>query len=161
MLTTLLLDSYLGRHISAICPNGYTADSNNHCAHFVNHVLHLSFGYTCKKHIGANLRVHETFARCPNTRELNECPTSIEALIFISSPHNFVRRPDATVELINVPRKHIGLFLDGTVWHYSNSRKKVVKQNLAEFIRHYPSQVNALWVGDLPPGAGATIFTAP
>jgi hypothetical protein len=159
VLTQILLDSYLGRHISEVCPNGYADDANNHCAHFVNHVLGLSFGVTCHRQDGANLRVHETFDQSPNTRELNETPVSIEALIFISAPQNFIRRPDGAASLSNVPRKHIGLFLDGVVWHYSNSRRQVIKQILAEFIRHYPSQVNALWVGDLPPGSAPTMFS--
>lgn len=166
MLTTSLLDSYVGQHISAICLNGYADNGDNHCAHFVNHVLNLSFGVTCRGLVaktaqrapGANVRVHETFDRCANVRELLECPTSIEALIFVSARQNFVHQRNGTVTLNNVPKKHIGLFLDGVVWHYSNSRRQVVKQILMDFIRHYPRQTNVLWVGDLPAGSAATWF---
>ncbi len=37
----------------------------------------------------------------------------------------------------------------------------VLEQILAEFIRHYPSQVNGLWVGALPSGSAPVIFSAP
>jgi hypothetical protein len=166
MLTEALLNTYLNRHISAVCPNGFADDDDNHCAHFVNHVLNLSFGVNCRgavapkarKGTGSNLRVQETFARCPNVRELLECPKSIEALIFVSAPHNFMKQRDGTMALNNVPKKHIGLFLDGVVWHYSNSQRKVITQTLDLFIHHYPRQENALWVGDLPVDSAPAAF---
>lgn len=167
MLTETLLNSYLNRHISEVCGNGYDDNDDNHCAHFVNHVLNTAFGVTCRSLVassarhatGANVRVHETFAACPNPRELLECPESIEALIFISATHNFVRHKDGSVTLNNVPKKHIGLFLDGVVWHYSNSRHKVITQTLDLFIHHYPHQTNALWVADLPAAASPASFS--
>src|SRR5215475_15614591 len=68
-VTNVYLDNYLGKNISEICPNSYNSPSFNHCAHFVNHVLNLNFGYTCAlatgKDSGVNLRVHELFGRCP------------------------------------------------------------------------------------------------
>ena len=38
-LTEASLDALLGKHIREICALGYAADSYNHCAHFVSHVL--------------------------------------------------------------------------------------------------------------------------
>jgi hypothetical protein len=142
------------------------SDAENHCAHFVNHVLNLSFGATCRGQVGqaarhgpgANLRVHETFEECANRQELLVCPSSVQALIFVSAPRNFVTRRNGTTTINNVPRKHIGLFLDGVVWHYKNSQRQVIQQSLSDFIRHYPDQTNALWVGDLPSAAAATSF---
>ena len=49
----------------------------------------------------------------------------------------------------NVPKKHIGIFINGTIWHYSNSQHKVVTQTPAEFIKHYPGQGFALFYGQL------------
>ncbi|MEX2560243.1 MAG: hypothetical protein WD403_10035 [Pirellulales bacterium] len=157
MLTETLLNGYLGKHISQICPNAFHADSENHCAHFVSHVLNLSFGMTCghlvagsqRKGPAGNVRVQELFAQCPNARELDVCPQYMEALIFVSAPRNFQTGGSRPV-LANVQNKHIGLFLNGQIWHYSNSRRQVIQQILAQFIHHYPQQQNALWVGDLP-----------
>ena len=69
MVTVSTLDSYLGKHIRDICGNSYVNDSDNHCAHFVSHVLGLKFGATCHmlgkgKVTGANVRVQEVFGRC-------------------------------------------------------------------------------------------------
>jgi len=69
MVTVQTLDSYLGKHIRDICGNGYVNDSDNHCAHFVSHVLNLKFGATCHmlgngKGPAANVRVQEVFGRC-------------------------------------------------------------------------------------------------
>jgi hypothetical protein len=50
----------------------------------------------------------------------------------------------------NVPRKHIGIFFGGFVWHYSNSQQKVVKQLPSQFALHYPAPDNAMFYGSLP-----------
>lgn len=166
MLFEQLLNSYLGKHISDICLNEYTKDSDNHCAHFVSHVLTLNFGLTCmsmgKKKIatGANLRVHEVFARCPSVSEIISCDPNQRGLIFISAPKNFHKdksSPNGHV-LRNVPKKHIGILLNGKIWHYSNSKRQVVQQTIPEFIHHYRKQANALWWGEIPAGARAHPF---
>ena len=73
-LTRPMLDSYLGKNISEICPHGVDDADLNHCAHFVCHVMNVSAGsVTCSKmsskrvadRIGACIRVHELFAACP------------------------------------------------------------------------------------------------
>lgn len=157
-VTESLVNSYLALDIKDICSNSYNAANENHCAHFVSHVLNLDFGMTCRKLVsstkrqapGANVRVQEVFAACPEVEELNMCPTQGAALIFVSAPANFHGSP---AQLRNVPKKHIGIIVNGRVWHYSNSRDQVVVQILAEFIRHYPRQTNALWIGSFPLGA--------
>ena len=159
MLSTSTLDTYLGKSISEICPYGYDSATDNHCAHFVAHSLQLEFGLTCAQMRGriggANLRVHEVFAQCSNTREILECPTTGEGLIFVSDRTNFRGTP---TQISNVPRKHIGILLDGRVWHYSNTRQRVVIQTVSEFLFHYPRQSNALWYGALPMQSRLTTF---
>lgn len=160
MLSASTLDSYVGMSISQICPFGYDNATDNHCAHFVSHALQLGFGLTCVQMRGgttggANLRVHEVFAQCSNTREILECPTTGEGLIFVSDRSNFRGAP---TQISNVPRKHIGLLLDGCVWHYSNTRQRVVIQTVGEFLFHYPRQSNALWFGTLPMQSRLTSF---
>jgi hypothetical protein len=158
-LSTLL--TYEGQTMRDICPHGFDDPGTNHCAHFVAHVLQLSFGVTCARLTGkrgtpgANVRVHEIFAECPNPKEVLACPTTGEGLIFVSAASNFRGRP---LRMRNVPKKHIGLVVDGIVWHYSNPRNKVIRQPVAEFLFHYPRQTNALWWADPPPGARAADF---
>ena len=160
MLTPSLLQTYAGQPIKNICPHGYDARADNHCAHFVAHVLQLDFGLTCAMmkgghSIGANIRVQELFARCPSTREVIECPTTGEGLIFVSAVSSFAGAPGV---IANVPKKHVGLVMNGLVWHYSNTRSRVETQTVGEFLFHYPRQHNALWWGTFPPVARATNF---
>lgn len=162
LVTQKTLDSYLGHSIAEICPHGYDRDDDNHCAHFVAHALQLDFGYTCARAQrrageGANLRVHELFARCREPRPVLDCPTIDQGLIFVSNPSSFRGSP---VEMANVPRKHVGILHLGRVWHYSNMRHRVVAQPAGEFLYHYPEQENAVWFGSLPTACRPTPFGA-
>ncbi len=168
MVTTDVLDGYLGHSMRAVCPHGYDARNDNHCAHFVAHVLQLDFGVTCAALRGrrgaaaaANVRVHEIFARCPMTQEIIECPANGAGLIFVSKRSSFqperVCHPGPmAMRMANVPKKHIGIVLNGVVWHYSNTRNQAVKQTAGEFLFHYRRQENALWWGAFPRTARAT-----
>ncbi len=69
-MATVRLTPCEGLNIDRICGNAFTDPAQNHCAHLVCHWLNLSFGYTCRSAgrantTGANVRVHELFARCP------------------------------------------------------------------------------------------------
>src|SRR5262245_55963 len=137
MLNLPLLTGYEGMDISTICPFGYDDPHDNHCAHFVAHVLQLDFGATCagmkgKRELGgANIRVKELFERCRDAEMVLACPTTGEGLIFVSAPGSFHGSP---VQIRNVKKKHVGLMLNGTVWHYSNTRHRVVKQSVGDFL---------------------------
>jgi len=153
MLDTPTLNTYLDRSIAQICPHGYDRAADNHCAHFVSHALQLGFGVTCASMRGrapiggANLRVRELFQECSNTREILECPMTGEGLIFVSDRVNFRGTP---TQIADISRKHVGILLNGRVWHYSNTRHRVITQTVGEFLFHYPRQQNALWFGTLP-----------
>ncbi|MCC9601913.1 hypothetical protein LOC67_15235 [Stieleria sp. JC731] len=159
--TLSLSKAFLGKGMSEICPSGYADTSNNHCAHFVGHALDIRVGLTChgmasrKKRKGesASLRVHEIFAACPTVSEYDSSMLAKKGLMFVSGVSNFVTAKSGVTSLRNVPKKHIGILVGGKVWHYSNSRNKVVSQTPEEFIKHYRGQKNALWFGDLPKGA--------
>lgn len=162
MISRLLLNSYVGYSMREICPHGLDSRNKNHCAHFVSHVLQMSFGCTCASLKGrrnsygaANVRVHEIFERCPTTIELNMCPTIGDGVIFVSKHNNFRGKP---VRMRNVPKKHVGILLNGVVWHYSNTRNKVITQTVSEFLFHYSRQKNSLWIGTFPNSAVATSF---
>jgi len=153
MITQQQLDSYVGQTIAAICPNGFTSAADNHCAHFVSHVLGYSFGVTCGMMAGgrgqaATLRVQEVFPRCPAVGVWSLRPGSLQTcLVFITRASNVNL---ASKVMANVPRKHIGIFFNGLIWHYSNARGQVVRQTPAQFSTHYPSPDNAMFYGSLP-----------
>jgi len=153
LVTQQQLSGYLGKSIGQICQNGYTSDADNHCAHFVSHVLGYKFGVTCQmmgsaRGPGANLRVQEIFPRCAKVGVWSLRPATLPVcLVFITRAANVNL---AGKVMANVPRKHIGIFIGGFVWHYSNSQQKVVRQTPALFSTHYPSPDNAMFYGSLP-----------
>jgi hypothetical protein len=154
MLTRLdQLGGYLGKHISQICPNRYANNRDNHCAHFVSHVLGYRYGVTCKMMgrgvaPGANLRVQEVFGECAAVGPWESRPKDGAAcLAFIAAATN-VNLPAKVMS--NVPRKHIGIWCEGFIWHYSNSLRQVIRQTPEQFSRHFPAPDNAMFYGLLP-----------
>lgn len=152
MITQHQLDGYVGKSIGEICQSGYTSSADNHCAHFVAHALGYHFGVTCQimgngKGPGASLRVQEIFPKCPSVGVWSLRPASVQAcLVFILRASNVNL---AGKLMANVPRKHVGIFMGGFIWHYSNSQGKVVKQTPSQFARHYPSPDNSMFYGSL------------
>lgn len=147
--STATLDSYLGKNISEICSCDYENDSDNHCAHFVSHIIDFSFGFTCKGMTGkgkrgASIRVHQLFAMCQEVGEwqVNICPKPA-GLVFVTDRSNVDLD---TKHMENHPNKHVGIFLGGTVWHYSNSNDNVVKQSIDQFRHHYSGDsIKVFW----------------
>lgn len=153
MLDRSTLDGFLGKGIGQICPLGFDAPHENHCAHFVSHVLGFNFGYTCanvKRGLGhaASIRVHEVFGRCPSVAAWEQKPVVlIQCLVFITGAGD-VHLSTRTMD--NVPKKHVGILCDSLIWHYSNSQHKVVNQTPEQFKHHYPSPHNSLFYGQIP-----------
>ena len=166
-LSNTMLDGYLGKNISEICPHGYTAADLNHCAHFVCHVMNVATGTTTcrgmgtKKpagKIGVCIRVHELFAGCPELGLYDSAgETHLAKGVFV-----FVTAQTAvnlkTKTMTNVPKKHVGIDIGGTIWHYSNTKDEVVTATPEEFRRHYRGQVNGLYFGTFPATAVAASF---
>ena len=153
MITQQMLNGFLGKPIGQICQNGYANDADNHCAHFVSHVLGYRFGVTCLtmshgRQPGANIRVQEIFPRCPSVGTWDSRPVALTScLTFITSAANVNL---SSKVMSNVPRKHIGIYVSGLIWHYSNSQRKVVQQTPEQFSHHYASPDNAMFYGSLP-----------
>ena len=153
-ITAADLNKFLGKNISAICTNGYDKPNDNHCAHFVSHAMGYSFGYTCKvagtgKGTPANLRVQEVFAKCPTVGKWADRPALLDpCLVFVTGASHV---NIATKTMANVPKKHIGVFVGGTIWHYSNLNHKVITQLPQEFIHHYQDPDTSLFYGQLIP----------
>lgn len=149
------LDNALGKSINNICPNKFHDHDSNHCAHFVSHILDLDFSYHCKEfkggnHPGANIRVHEVFARCPLVGRFEDRPTDREVLVFVTR-HDVVDL--ANKKMQNIPQKHIGILSDGHVYHYSNSQDKVVRWTPAKFHTEFENIYagkQALFFGTVP-----------
>jgi hypothetical protein len=160
------LDSFIGMHISDICLNQFDGDSHNHCAHFVGHALRIGHGKTCHRMVhrsrrimdGASILVSDLFEITPEPHELLECPTTGQGLIFVSAPVNFQQIGSNVYRMKTVKKRHVGIYIGGTTWHYSNARRKVVSQTTATFLNHYSRQTNALWIGGLPSIARPTPF---
>lgn len=145
--------AYVGQHINKICKNGYTDDDDNHCAHFVSHVLGYKFGATCLTMKngtgpGATIRVHDLFPQCPSVGTWTSLPEATTmCLVFITNAGN-VNLKSKT--MVNHPRKHVGIYADGAIYHYSNSKERVVQQTPQEFSKHYSAPNNAMFYGTLP-----------
>ena len=73
--------------------------------------------------------------------------TPAQGLLFVTDSRNV----DISKKFMEkVPKKHIGIYIGGDVWHYSNSKDKVVRQTTAEFSKHYPGSNIALFYGSIP-----------
>lgn len=150
------LDNALGKRIDDLCPNNFHSLSDNHCAHFVSHMVDLTFSFNCKdfkggSNPGGNIRVQEIFPECPLVGEWDDRPTGDDPLlVFVTKTSNV---DVANKTITNVPQKHIGIFMDGKVYHYSNSNNAVVDWDpdffLQEFDRIY-SGTQGLYFGTLP-----------
>lgn len=153
------LEATLGMTISDFCRNGFTDSDDNHCAHFVCHVLNIDSGYTCRAHMrgkqrGACLRVQELFERCPQVGPWGSQPQGM-CLVFVTDRANV----DFSNHVMrNVPKKHVGIFSNGFIYNYSNVKDKVVKQEPAAFLDRFKATYGgnqALYFGSLPPGGEA------
>lgn len=152
---TINIAQYLGLHISDICSNGYHNNSDNHCAHFVSHILGFRFGFTCRNMTGsgeqtsaASMRVHDVFSRCPQVGQWSEKPANMNfCLAFVTSSKNVNL---AAKVMTNHPKKHIGIFHNGKIYHYSNSRNVVVGQTPEVFAKHYSGSDISVYYGTFP-----------
>ena len=153
VITPQQLDSYLGKSIGAICQNGYTTSVDHHSAHFVSHVLGYNFGVTCQmmgngRAPGAAIRVQELFSKCKSVGVWSLRPGSVSTcMVFITRASNVNL---AGKSMSFAVRKHVGIHMNGFIWHYSSSRRQVIKETPSQFKLHYPSPDNAMFYGSLP-----------
>ena len=141
VLSAVGLDTFKGKHISAICVCGFDKNEENHCAHFVSHALELNdslkIGLTCAqmtnkgtklkaKGAGACIRVNEVFNFCKDI----PIPDESGCLIYITKLANF--KKDGTMG--DMSKKHIGIYLAKEVWHYSNTDKQVRRWTKDEWV---------------------------
>lgn len=133
------IDKTVGLNVSQFCQN-YSTQNENHCAHFVCHLLGLGFGYTCVSFKGnhgspaANIRVHELFRQCVQVGPWGQ-QTGPDCFIFVTKANQRINYRTKTFPNIN--QKHVGIYRGGWVYHYSNhGGHKVLKQTLPQFQAH-------------------------
>jgi hypothetical protein len=151
------LSDTLNKTISDFCQNRFTGPDENHCAHFVCHVLKVDSGYTCKihkngSHPGACLRVQELFAVCTQVGTWGSAPPGMN-IVFVTDKSNVDL---ARHTMRNVPKKHVGIFSGGHVYTYSNTNDSVVRQTPNEFLTRFQNIYGGnqgLFFGVFPPGA--------
>ncbi|HUT13909.1 MAG TPA: hypothetical protein VMY42_25695 [Thermoguttaceae bacterium] len=140
------LDQLEFQRISQICPTGTSYPGNN-CAHFVSHVLHSGHGETCPS--GASVSVHDLFVACPQVWKLNGgTPPENPCLIFVAEQGVAGAASNGTDRVMGPGRRHIGIYMDGKIWHYSNTRHQVEQATVAQFRRFYGGNVD-LFCGQL------------
>ncbi len=161
-ISTAAMDAFVGKSIEDICPLHYgkVHDIENHCAHFVGHVLKLNsslhIGYTCAgmasggdKHpaAGACIRVHEIFNACNKL----EKPAESGCLAYFTLKGNV-----GGGHMGNIPKKHVGVYFQGNVWNYGNTLDKVRKDPVGQLANLYGSDTITLYT-KFP--SGATLLT--
>jgi hypothetical protein len=139
ILTTACLDEFLGKSIVDICPAGFgkIGDNDNHCAHFVGHVLRINdIGYTCTQHHnpkkkpasqGAVLRVNELYNACEKIAQ----PEVTGCLAYFTLPGNLTGN-----QMGSMSKKHVGIWFAELVWNYGNTADKVRKDTV-EWLSSY------------------------
>ncbi|MCI0504761.1 MAG: hypothetical protein L0Z73_01485 [Gammaproteobacteria bacterium] len=146
-----LIPTELGRglhkSIKDLCPFSIAnRNDQNHCAHYVSHMMGYEFSKTCKTFtwadkqnpaMGATLRVDDLFGKSPETGLLSNKPSTLnECLIFVTLASNVSTRA-GKLAMGNHPRKHVGILSNSKVWNYSNTHRKVLSDPLASFISKF------------------------
>ncbi|MCU0728260.1 MAG: hypothetical protein MUE73_21135 [Planctomycetes bacterium] len=152
MVTETELNGTVGQHISAICGVGFHDDNQNHCAHYVSHLLGLRRFVTCRALVRgagtpATIRVDDVFRQCVRVGVWADLPPEVgQGLVFLTNPVN-VNVSRQTMSAVR--RKHVGIFMGPArqVFHYDNDMKKVVRQTIDVFRRHYPPPDDGLFFG--------------
>lgn len=151
MSLTETLENLVGTSINNICDGKFHDTSLNHCAHFVSHVLGFDFTYDCKAYKGgngtpANVRVQEIFPKCPKVGHWKDANLAKDQLAFVTKAANV----DLSAKtIVNIPKKHVGIYSAGHVYHYSKSKGCVVKDIPEDFSRIYSGQ-QGMFFGTFP-----------
>ena len=91
------LQKYVGKPITDICENEFSTTKQNHCAHFVGHVMEIQLGMLCgdmkykTRKTGGSIRCDELYNRLSQRGPWEERPTQSDGvLIFALAVHNVV-----------------------------------------------------------------------
>lgn len=142
------LAPYLGKTMGQICPFSIgKINTQNHCAHFVGHVMEYeAFAETCKNYTaadkqipgkGAVIRVDDIFNSSPEKGSWNQRPLRLTSCLIFATISSNINRSGQQLTMLKSPRKHIGIFANGVVWHYSNTQDKVVNDQELMFVKKF------------------------
>ena len=145
--TSVPLGDAVGKHISHFCSFTLGKENDkNHCAHFVSHLLGYEFANTCKNRTwdekkkpekGASIRVNEIFERSRDTGLWADRPPHLCAcLIFVTRASNLTKAGDRW-KMGSHETKHVGIFINGTFWHYSNGSDAVIAETEQSFMAKF------------------------
>ena len=149
------LSAAMGKDINQICDGRFHIATENHCAHFVSHMLDLRFTFNCKEYKGgtgtpANIRVHEVFAQCPLVGHWADADRTLDQMVFVTRKNNV---NVSTKTMGNIPQKHIGIYHNGMVHHYSNGNDEVVAWTPEKFLDTFQATYDGdqgLYFGTFP-----------
>jgi len=155
MSDNINIKKYLGVNIKDICENEYDNNDDNQCAHAVGHLLGFSFGYTCfdqkgkgLKETEAPIRVNEIFDKCSGVGTWTNKPVTLSFCLAFVIDKRRVNLTSGTME--NIPRKHIGIYHGGYIYHYSNTNNKIVRTSPNSFKYHYSGPNIAVFYAEIP-----------
>lgn len=107
--------------------------TENHCAHFVSHVMEYDgFAETCKNYTladkqaagrGAAIRVNDIFNITPDFGRWADKPLYLTSCLIFATNSGNMEWGDCRRIMKNGKKKHIGIFIDGGVWHYSKKNQ--------------------------------------
>jgi hypothetical protein len=156
------LDTYLGQSLVDFCGKyGSVGDNQNHCAHFVSHVLQLripgaalcsnvggsSYTYAERRN-GFCIRVNQIFNSCSNRARWDDKSVPSGVCFVVATLEANIESEDP-LTIGEMKKKHIGFYTAGHVYNYGNTNDKVRKTPLADFKRHYGAKT-ILLKADLP-----------
>lgn len=154
------LNDCVGKHISNFCGTGFVNDNAHHCAHFVSHILNLKMSPLCGggQH-GVCVSVQTLASHSPWFKEFNpqgQIPSSF-CLVYVAPKASV----NVTGKTIAGPKRHVGIYHAGRVWHYENNSnfERVVSYTLSgsdgvsKFAGRYGSTCG-LWIGGIPYAGG-------
>ncbi|MCW7538400.1 hypothetical protein OOT46_11170 [Aquabacterium sp. A7-Y] len=147
MQLTQPLNEVLGKHISHLCPFSLgQMNGENHCAHFVSHMLGYEFAETCKNlkftdkkrsERGATIRVNSLFNAASHTGQWDDKPLHLSSCLLYVTLSSNITQAGHRIMMGTQRQKHIGIFIDGRVWHYSNLSDKITVDPLPDFVRKF------------------------
>jgi hypothetical protein len=158
----LKLEGYLGQSVVDFCGKyGSIGDSENHCAHFVSHVLGLripgaalcsnvagsAYAYEDRRK-GFCIRVNQVFNSCSNRVRWSDAAAPATVCFIVATLEANIES-ESPLTIGSMRKKHIGFYSDGWVYNYGNTADKVRKTSLGDFKRHYGAHT-ILLKADLP-----------
>lgn len=163
IMNSAVLEEYVGKNIEEICPLGFgkKGDSDNHCAHFVSHVLRLNeslgFGLTCagmvhvgkkNRSAGGCIRVNNIFNNCEDL----DGPCETGCLVYYTIPGNM-----SNGLMGSMSKKHVGIYYNNFVYNYGNTKDAVRKDTDTALTQLYGKTTITRYTS-FPTGAQLTAF---